>query len=315
MDKPKESGENFVAAASADADAATPMPAIVWSAAPNIEPANTAPPKIETAEIVTAGIDASKVEAGKLDEIDPVVAVKVAPAPAEPAAVAATAAAPGTALPGRRNFALLAASMALSAAFGAVAGALGGAGLARPDPSPAGLSTAATAATSAAAEESRALQITVAELRTELAALKVSVEAGTRTSATQFTKFGERFDRIERAQGEPAAKVAKAIEALERLERRVDLGLAKETTGSAPPPHPAAATPAPPPLPPQPPFVEGWVVRDVYRGVAIIQGRRLGMIEVESGDVVPGVGRIESIRKLDGRWVVVTSKGLITSRR
>ena len=314
MDKPKDSGENFAAAASADADAATPMPAIVWSAAPNIEPANTAPPKIETAEIVTAGIDASKVEAGKLDEIKPVIA-KVAPATAEPAAVAATAAAPGTALPGRRNFALLAATMALAAAFGAVAGTLGGAGLARPDPSPSGLSTAATAATSAAAEESRALQITVAELRTELAALKVSVEAGTRTSATQFTKFGERFDRIERAQGEPAAKVAKAIEALERLERRVDLGLAKETTGSAPPPHPAAATPAPPPLPPQPPFVEGWVVRDVYRGVAIIQGRRLGMIEVESGDVVPGVGRIESIRKQDGRWVVVTSKGLITSRR
>ena len=27
--------------------------------------------------------------------------------------------------------------------------------------------------------------------------------------------------------------------------------------------------------------------------------------------MVPGLGRIEAIRKQDGRWVVVTSKGLI----
>ena len=60
-------------------------------------------------------------------------------------------------------------------------------------------------------------------------------------------------------------------------------------------------------------IVDGWVVRHVSRGVAVIQGRRIGAIEVEAGDVVPGVGRIESIRRQDGRWVVVTSNGLITS--
>jgi hypothetical protein len=31
--------------------------------------------------------------------------------------------------------------------------------------------------------------------------------------------------------------------------------------------------------------------------------------------MVPGVGRIETIKKQDGRWVVVTSRGLIVSMR
>src|SRR5205085_1355586 len=59
--------------------------------------------------------------------------------------------------------------------------------------------------------------------------------------------------------------------------------------------------------------IDGWVVRHVNRGVALIQGRRMGVIEVETGDIVPGVGRIESIRRQDGRWVVMTSRGMIMS--
>ena len=35
---------------------------------------------------------------------------------------------------------------------------------------------------------------------------------------------------------------------------------------------------------------------------------------VDKGDVVPGLGRIEAFRKQDGRWVVVTPKGLIVAR-
>ena len=54
--------------------------------------------------------------------------------------------------------------------------------------------------------------------------------------------------------------------------------------------------------------VEGWVVRDVHRGTALIEGR-MGIIEVEQGDLVPGLGRVDAIRKQDGRWVVVTSQG------
>jgi hypothetical protein len=112
------------------------------------------------------------------------------------------------------------------------------------------------------------------------------------------------------------------VGALERLERRADIGVSKETTGSVPTNQaaPPAATSAPPaaaspngsnpaaaPLP-------GWAVRDVNRGVALIQSPRFGLIEVEPGDVIPGIGRIESIRKQDGHWVVATSRGIIASR-
>jgi hypothetical protein len=60
------------------------------------------------------------------------------------------------------------------------------------------------------------------------------------------------------------------------------------------------------------PTVEGWVLRDVSNGVALIEGRR-GMFEVYAGDPVPGLGRVDAIRKQDGRWVVVTSKGLVVA--
>ena len=49
------------------------------------------------------------------------------------------------------------------------------------------------------------------------------------------------------------------------------------------------------------------------------EGRRL-LLDLgrgPDGDALPdlaGVGRVDAIRKQDGRWVVVTSKGLIVSR-
>jgi hypothetical protein len=45
----------------------------------------------------------------------------------------------------------------------------------------------------------------------------------------------------------------------------------------------------------------------------LIENRR-GSYEVYAGDSVPGLGRIDAIRRQDGRWVVVTSKGLIKQR-
>ena len=61
------------------------------------------------------------------------------------------------------------------------------------------------------------------------------------------------------------------------------------------------------------PTVDGWVLRDVADGGATIEGRR-GLFEVFAGDAVPGLGRVDAIRKQDGRWVVVTTKGLVMAR-
>src|SRR5581483_11636789 len=97
----------------------------------------------------------------------------------------------------------------------------------------------------------------------------------------------------------------KAVDSLEKV-RRAELALHADTmpTGSITPPQPIAGAPSK--LGP----VDGWVLRDVHRGTAFIEGR-MGIIEVDQGDMVPGLGRVEAIRKQDGRWVVVTSKGLI----
>jgi hypothetical protein len=185
------------------------------------------------------------------------------------------------------KFTLLAAAVVLAAAFGAMAGVLGATGVAR------------FAADTATAPEPTALQTTLGQLQSEVAALKASVDTTSRNTGAQYSKLVERFDRVERAQS---------------VAPKTDAALPKETTGSVTPPG-AAAAPLPPAAVPSPANVPGWAVRDVYRGVALLQSRAGGMVEVETGDVLPGLGRIEAIRRQDGRWVVITSKGMITSMR
>ena len=60
-----------------------------------------------------------------------------------------------------------------------------------------------------------------------------------------------------------------------------------------------------------PATVEGWMLRDVYGGVALLEGRAGGLREVAPGEFVPGVGEIRSIERRGRGWVVVTSRGII----
>ncbi len=54
--------------------------------------------------------------------------------------------------------------------------------------------------------------------------------------------------------------------------------------------------------------VNGYRVRDVFQGAALIESDN-GMIGVEPGEVVPGVGRVIAIKERAGRWIVVTESG------
>src|SRR5262249_17960918 len=119
-------------------------------------------------------------------------------------------------------------------------------------------------------------------------------------------RTSEPIDRVRPSRAEPAAKPTKALDTLERLSRGE--AASKDVTGSVVPAASGSNQPA------KPAAVEGWVGRDVYRGTALIEGR-MGVIEVDQGDVVPGAGRGDAIRKQDGRWVVVTPKGLIMPAR
>ncbi len=61
----------------------------------------------------------------------------------------------------------------------------------------------------------------------------------------------------------------------------------------------------------KPTTVDGWLLRDVYGGVALVEGRAGGLREVAPGEYVPGVGEIRSIERRGRGWVVVTSRGII----
>jgi hypothetical protein len=278
--------------------------------APKADAAGTEAPKVE------AKAETRKTEAPKIDAVKP-----EAPrfssnvtimSPGE--RIGADAKAPS----GKRRFGAMAAVVALATVAGALGGALATAGVGR-----------LIAGDSAQASvKDNALETSVARLDAEIAELKAGLEHHSKAATGQLNKASDRLDKVEKAQAEPAAKLAKLSEAVDKL-RAAQAAPAttvaaststkeKDVTGSIPSQAVAAAAAAPVPAAPKTevarlPTVEGWILRDVARGGALIESRR-GMYEVYAGDPVPGLGRVDAIRKQDGRWVVVTSKGLIVAR-
>jgi hypothetical protein len=225
---------------------------------------------------------------------------------------------------GKRRVAALAAVIALAAAAGAIGGVLATAGF------------GPIANTDMKAASSRALEDSISRIDTEVAALRTSLEQASKHSASQISKTGDRLDKVEKAQVEPAAKLAKLSETVEKLRTASVTAPAPAPTlaaGAVPVATPAPIPPkettaaiqtanaaaAPIPLPPPKPeiarlpTVEGWVLRDVANGSALIEGRQ-GIFEVYAGDQIPGLGRVDAVRKQDGHWVVITSRGLIVAR-
>jgi hypothetical protein len=62
----------------------------------------------------------------------------------------------------------------------------------------------------------------------------------------------------------------------------------------------------------RPTTIEGWTVRNVSGAAAVLQGPN-GIRRVSVGETVPGAGRIDSIVRWGNRWIVATSRGLITT--
>jgi hypothetical protein len=212
---------------------------------------------------------------------------------------------------GKRRLAAMAAVVVLATVAGALGGALATATLIHDG-----------AAVATIATGNHGLEASVARIDADILALKTGLENSAKLGVSQFNKTSDRLDKIERAQAEPAAKLAKLSEAVDKL-RATPAPVAspvagatvtaKDTTGSISPPAPPAPPVAPKTEVGKLPTVEGWVLRDVANGGALIDGRR-GIYEVYAGDSIPGLGRIDAIRRQDGRWVVVTSKGLIVAR-
>jgi hypothetical protein len=212
------------------------------------------------------------------------------------------------------KFSSLAAALALALGVGAMSGAIGTLGVQR-------------ALTDETTGNAQALKDSVVRLTSEFAAFKASVEAANRTASGQVQKLAERVDRADRAQVEPSSRLAKLADAVDKLEKRAQ-GAPATIPATSPVAAPRTALTTTPDVTgsinaasgkdpakdlARLPIVPGWILHSVYGGTAIVQGR-MGLVEIEVGDPLPGGGRVEAIRRENGRWIVITSRGLILAR-
>ncbi|UPK40186.1 hypothetical protein IVB18_05600 [Bradyrhizobium sp. 186] len=313
-------------------EAAATAPQAVEAAAsveaPSIAPDHEAPPKPDAPKVEPPKIEASRIEVPKFSaEPEPEAKAEPKPgklivmAPAErswdredfaPHVKADETREAG----GKRRLSAMAAVVVLAACVGAISGAL------------ATVSVMHFAANPAPAQvaDTSALESSVARIDADVVALKANVEHTSKTGLGQSNRTNDRLDKLEKAQAEPMARIAKLSETVDKLRATPPAAPAqaaaavpaKEVTGSIAPTQVATAAAAPALAAPKTevgrlPTVEGWVLRDVSNGGALIEGRG-GLYEVYAGDPIPGIGRVDAIRRQDGRWVVVTSKGLIVAR-
>jgi hypothetical protein len=62
----------------------------------------------------------------------------------------------------------------------------------------------------------------------------------------------------------------------------------------------------------RPTTIPGWTVVDVRDGAAVLDGPD-GIRIAARGDIVPGLGRVDSIVRWGGRWIVATANGLVAT--
>jgi hypothetical protein len=326
--EPTSTETGTVGAGAAASDMSAPVTAAVEVESPMLAPEQeeTSPkadvpkvemPKVEPFKVEAPKAEAPKVEAPKVEAAKPetprmpgnVMIMSPGERVGADAEVKTTS---GEGSSGKRRISAMAAVVALATVAGAMGGAL----------ATAGFGHLMSGETAAAAANTGALEASIARIDADIVALKAGVEHTSRVATGQFNKTSDRLDKVEKAQAEPAAKLAKLSEAVDKLRAApapapvaaAAPAPAKEVTGSVSQPAAVAAAPAAAPAKPEVgrlPKVEGWVLRDVANGGALIEGRQ-GIFEVYAGDPVPGLGHVDAIRKQDGKWVVVTSKGLIT---
>ena len=149
--------------------------------------------------------------------------------------------------------------------------------------------------------------------------------------ASDFRK-GDRLQIAKATVGEPASIESRETSAIAAAatpsQRQSSTEAQQQRTGQAnKTPHPTASIKArgrdlgrdlePPvqlsPAPEtRPTTIEGWTLRDVTNGTAVLEGPN-GIWRAARGDTVPGLGRVDSIFKWGNRLMVATSKGLIST--
>jgi hypothetical protein len=286
MDHPKDTETPSVPAAKAE------LPAVESPSISPVDLVKTIDSDLEPAAKPIPELAAGKPEAKSFDGIE------FTPLPLEPKRTLLR--------PRHKRYALLAASVAVAAALGGVIGAMATGG-----PSTAPVNVAAL-------EESKAMQQSVAKLAKEVTTLRANLEEANKATRAQVAKVETKLD----------SKIDNKIARLdERLKKESD-----DVTGSISAPQTVAAAepqvsvPMPTPRPAQRfasldseapgrlPIVPGWSIRDARGGYIYVESRG-DIYQIVPGASLPGLGPVESIRRLEGRWVVKTPRGIIVSMR
>lgn len=199
----------------------------------------------------------------------------------EPVDQTASAAAAQAAPAQSRRFLMLAATLAFAAALGSFVGSVSGSGLVQ-FISP----TRPAAATDNTIVATQQMKAELAEIN----AIKTSLENAVRASTSQYTKIADRLDQ---------------------LDRRSASSSAPDVTGSLA--NAAAQSDQLPKLADR--ILQDWTVDDVQDGHALVESRYGGVFDVGAGNILPGLGRVDTIKRQDGHWVVLTARGTITSGR
>ena len=192
---------------------------------------------------------------------------------------AASAAQVQTAPVQSRRFLMLAATLAFAAAFGSFVGSVSGSGL---------VQFIAPARRAAATDNTiAATQQMKAELA-EISAIKASLENAARVSTSQYTKIADRLDQLDRRTASAPADVTGSLAGGAQSDQSSKLADR---------------------------ILQDWTVDDVQDGRALVESRYGGVFDVGAGSILPGLGQVDTIKRQDGRWFVLTARGTITSGR
>jgi hypothetical protein len=189
--------------------------------------------------------------------------------------------------PRYKRYAVLAASVTIASALGGIVGAATSAGSSKP-----------AVVDITAVEENKAMQQSIARLTKEIASLKASLETANKSASSQFAKISERLNReITTASVTPSQTGQSA----------------PQVSAPLPSPRPGAAA-ADTQASPRPTILTDWSIRETRDGFVYVQGHG-DIYQVVPGAPLPGLGPVEQIKRQDGRWLVVTPKGIIVSMR
>lgn len=151
------------------------------------------------------------------------------------------------------------------------------------------------------------LQRTVSALSNDLAATHTALDSANKTANDRYDHFLQSLERVERGQTTAATHMDHVAAEKPQVARATTVAAPSDITGSVRQQLRGSSARRETTIP-------GWSVRRAYEGVAVLVGQP-GVIEVVLGQDVPDLGRIEDIRYENGRWLVLTSKGIIRSAR